>query len=432
MAHIHKLAILGGGSTYTPELMSGFIEQRCEIKVDHVSLYDIHDERLSIVGGLAQRMFDRAELDSRIEITGELDQAVDGADFIISQIRVGWMAARILDERIPLRHNVLGQETVGAGGIFNALRNIPVSLRFAQTVSRLAPNAWFLNFTNPAGIITEALIKHSELTRVVGLCNVPINTHHTLAEMLDVQPDKVWLDWVGLNHLGWIRRIIVAGQDRLPYILQSLAEQIPQEYYERFPFSSSMLSALRLLPTYYLRYYYETAEIITSMQNLGKTRGELVAEIENSLLQKYRDPELKVKPAELQQRGGARYSEAALRLMLSILNDLRDIQILIVKNNGAISGLPDDVAVEVPAVVGGHGVIPLVQGTAPDQVRHLLEAVKASDILTVDAAVSGSRKTAEQAMWANPLVPFEVADSLTDELLEAHRTYLPQFHKGRG
>jgi len=432
MAHIQKLAILGGGSTYTPELLGGFIEQRCEITVDHVSLYDIHDERLSIVGGLAQRMFQQAELDSRIELTGELDQAVDGADFIVSQIRVGWMAARALDERIPLQHNVLGQETVGAGGIFNALRSIPVSLRLAQTVARLAPNAWFLNFTNPAGIITEALIKHSELTRVVGLCNVPINTHNTLAEMLAVRPDQVWLDWVGLNHLGWIRSIIVAGQDRLPDILQRLSGQPSQAVYERFPFRGSLLSTLGLLPTYYLRYYYETAEIIASMQNLGKTRGELVAEIENALLQKYRDPELAAKPVELEQRGGARYSEAALRLMLSILNDRRDVQILIVKNNGAISGLPDDVAVEVPAVVGGHGVVPLVQGAAPSQVKPLLEAVKASDILTVDAAVSGSRKTAAQAMWANPLVPFELAESLTDELLEAHRAYLPQFYKRRG
>jgi 6-phospho-beta-glucosidase len=340
------------------------------------------------------------------------------------------MAARILDERIPLRHNVLGQETVGAGGIFNALRSIPVTLRFAQTVARLAPNAWFLNFTNPSGIVTEALIKHSGLTRVVGLCNVPINSQNAIAEMLDVQVDQVWLDWLGLNHLGWIQRIVVAGRDRLPDVLDSLAEDPSQAAHERFPFNSSLLSTLRLLPSSYLRYYYETPEIIASMRKQEKTRGELVAEIEQSLLQKYRDPELTVKPDELRQRGGARYSEAALRLMLSLLNDRRDVQILIVKNDGAISGLPDDVAVEVTAVVGAQGVTPLVQGAPPAQVRDLLEAVKASDILTVDAATSGSQKTAVQAMWANPLVPFELAETLTDELLEAHRRYLPQFYKG--
>jgi 6-phospho-beta-glucosidase len=430
MAHIDKLTILGSGSTYTPELLSGFIEHRDEIKVDQVCLYDIHDERMAIVGGLAQRMFQKAELDTRIELTGELEQAVEGADFIVSQIRVGWMAARILDERIPLRHNVLGQETVGAGGIFNALRSIPVTLRFAQTVARLAPNAWFLNFTNPSGIVTEALIKHSGLTRVVGLCNVPINSQNAIAEMLDVQVDQVWLDWLGLNHLGWIQRIVVAGRDRLPDVLDSLAEDPSQAAHERFPFNSSLLSTLRLLPSSYLRYYYETPEIIASMRKQEKTRGELVAEIEQSLLQKYRDPELTVKPDELRQRGGARYSEAALRLMLSLLNDRRDVQILIVKNDGAISGLPDDVAVEVTAVVGAQGVTPLVQGAPPSQVRDLLEAVKASDILTVDAATSGSRNTAVQAMWANPLVPFELAETLTDELLEAHRRYLPQFYKG--
>jgi 6-phospho-beta-glucosidase len=245
--------------------------------------------------------------------------------------------------------------------------------------------------------------------------------------MLDVQIDQVWLDWLGLNHLGWIQRIVVSGHDRLPDVLQSLSEGPSQDAHERFPFSGNLLSALGLLPTYYLRYYYETPEIIASIQNSKKTRGELVAEIEHSLLQKYSDPESAVKPEELRQRGGARYSEAAIRLMLSILTDRRDVQILIMKNNGAISGLPDDVAVEVPAVVGAHGVTPLVQGTPPGQVRHLLESVKASDILTVEAAINGSRKTAVRAMWANPLVPYELAETLTDELLQAHRTYLPQF-----
>jgi 6-phospho-beta-glucosidase len=431
MAHIHKLAILGGGSTYTPELLNGFIEQRSEIMVDDISLYDIHDERLAIVGGLAQRMFQQAQLDSNIELTGNLDRAIEGADFIVSQIRVGGMAARILDERIPLRHNVLGQETVGAGGIFKALRTIPVTIQFSQAIARLAPDAWFLNFTNPAGIITEALIKHSGLTRVVGLCNVPINSQSAIAEILGVRPDQVWLDWLGLNHLGWVRRIEVAGHNRLPDVLHSLSEGPSLEAHESFPFKGSLLSTLGLLPTYYLRYYYETQEVIASLLNAGKTRGELVAEIDHALLQKYRDPELTIKPDELRQRGGARYSEAALRLILSILADRRDVQILIVKNDGAISGLPDDAAVEVPAVVGAHGVTPLARGKPPDQVKRLLESVKASDILAIEAAISGSRKTAVQALQANPLVSGQLAETLVDELLQAHHALLPQFWKSK-
>lgn len=430
MPKIEKLTILGGGSTYTPELLSGFIEHQDELTVERVSLYDIHSERLSIVGSFVRRMFQHAGLSGNIELTQDLSQAVEGADFVVSQIRVGWMAARILDERIPLSYNVLGQETVGAGGIFKALRTIPVTLDFASVITRLAPKAWFLNFTNPSGIITEALIKHSGLGKVVGLCNVPINSQKTIANLLAVQPEEIWLDWLGLNHLGWIRRIEVGGRDHLPEILAMIPDHPLKEASDRFPFDESLLSTLDLLPTYYLRYYYETPKIVAGIREANKTRGEVVAEVERSLLQMYRNPNLHTKPEELRQRGGAFYSEAAIRLMISLLIDQRDVQILIVKNNGAISGLPDDVAVEVPAVVGAHGVTPLVRETPPIQIKSLLESIKTSDILTIEAGVTGSRQKAIQALQANPLVPsYEMAEILTDKLLEAHRNYLPNFFR---
>lgn len=429
MYKINKLVVIGGGSTYTPELLDGFIQYRAELSVDQISLYDIHRERLDVVGGLAQRMFRRAGLPTKLDLTQDRQAAIAGADFIVSQMRVGLMPARILDERIPLSHNVLGQETVGAGGLFNALRTIPESLRIAQDVARLAPNAWFLNFTNPAGIITEALIKYSDLTRVVGLCNVPINSQRCVANLLGVSEKKVWLDWLGLNHLGWIRGIYVDGRDRLPEVLDQLMHEPPAEAVERFPFGANLLSDLGLLPSYYLRYYYDTPQVLAEIQRLGRTRGEIVIEIENSMLTRYCDPGLDTKPVELSQRGGALYSEAAFRLILSLLSDRRDVQILILRNNGAIADLPDEVAVEVPAIVGAHGVTPLTTGQPPAQVKHLLETVKTSESLAVEAAVTGSRKKALYALLANPLVPsYDLAQEIRDELLDAHRNYLPQFH----
>ncbi len=428
MTKISKLCVLGGGSTYTPELLDGVIQRQGELSVDTISLYDIHAERLSVVGGLIQRMFRRAGLATRIEQTQSLEQSIEGADFIISQIRVGWMAARILDERIPLSHNVLGQETVGAGGIFKAQRTIPVTLQFAQVAFRLAPNAWFLNFTNPSGMITEALLKHSPLQRVVGLCNVPINSQRAIASLMNASPEQIWLDWIGLNHLGWICKAEMAGKDYLPHILDQFSHTSPHQAHQHFPFQSDLLQTLHLLPTYYLRYYYATPQVVEDIRRTGKTRGEVVAEIEQALLHQYRDPNLDTKPVELSQRGGALYSEAALRLMLSLMTDRRDVQILIVRNNGAIPDLPDDVAVEVPTVVGAHGVTPLARRSIPLPIKPLIEAVKTSEILAIEAAVSGSRPKLVQSLWVNPLVPsFEMARMLTDELLDAHRQYLPQY-----
>lgn len=430
MYQIQKLAVIGGGSTYTPELLEGFINHRDQVQVDTISLHDIDAERLEIVGGLAQRMYRRAGLSTRIELEGDRKAAIEGADFILSQIRVGWMPSRILDEKIPLRYGILGQETVGAGGLANALRTVPVSLRIAEDVARLAPKAWFLNFTNPSSIITQALIQHSGLQRVVGLCNVPINSQRCIANILGVEETDLWLDWLGLNHLGWIRAIYVGGQNRFAEVLERMQKQPTEEARERFPFDASLFASLNLIPTYYLRYYYHTARVLKEVEQAGRTRGEVVAEIEAALLQQFKDPRLEIKPPELSQRGGALYSEAAFRLIFSLLADRRDVQILIVRNQGAIKGLPEDVSVEVPALVGAHGVTPLTMEPPPAQIDYLLQSVKSSETMAIEAAISGSRSMAVQAMLANPLLPnFETAERVTDELLNAHREYLPAFFR---
>jgi len=426
--HIDKFAVIGGGSTYTPELLEGWITHQDQVRVEVISLYDIHPQRLAILGDFALRMFRHAGLETRIELHDRLEPALEGAAFVLSQIRVGGMSARILDEKIPLSHGVLGQETVGAGGLASALRTIPVSLRIAAEVERRAPQAWYLNFTNPSGVITEALIKYSRLKKVVGLCNVPINSHIALANLLGVAESELWLDWVGLNHLGWIRDVSVGGRSRMAEALAMLCKPDSEEAHQHFPFPPGVFETLQMIPTYYLRYYYSTPQAIDEVRAAGRTRGEVVAEIEKELLTRYSDPSLEVKPPELSQRGGALYSEAAFRLIFSILADRRDVQVLIVRNGGSIPGLPEDAAVEVPCVVGANGVTPLTRGTLPPSIYPLLEAVKTSESLCVEAAVSGSRREALQAMLVHPLLPdFARAERITDELLAAHRAYLPQF-----
>ncbi len=422
MAKIDKVAIIGGGSSYTPEFVDGFIQHEQEVEVGEIALYDVDAGRLEIVGGMVQRQVHHAELDTRVTLTTSRPQAIEGADFVVSQIRVGQMQARILDEKIPLKYGVIGQETTGPGGTLKAWRTIPVTLEIARDMERYAPEAWYLNFTNPSGIITEALLKHTNV-KVVGLCNNPINMQHFIAQALSVRDEQVFLEWVGLNHVNWVRRVYVDGQDVTGRLMDML-EHIGHE----LPFDAELVRTLGVIPTWYLQYYYYHPRKVAEAQAAAKTRGEAVLEVEQALFAKYRDPNQRVKPPELSQRGGALYSEAAIRVILSLLLDRRDVQILVTRNNGAIADLPDDVSVEVPCVVGAHGVTPLHMGHLPETIRALCQQAKAWESWTVEAGVSGSRQAALMAMLVNPLVPsFDVARALLDEMLEAHRAYLPQF-----
>jgi 6-phospho-beta-glucosidase len=422
MAKVEKVAIIGGGSSYTPEFIEGFIMHENEIQVGEIALFDIDEERLNIVGGMVQRQVQHAELDTRVKLTLSRPEAVEGAHFVASQMRVGQMPARIRDEKIPLKYDVIGQETTGPGGTLKAWRTIPVTLEVASDIEKYAPGAWYLNFTNPSGIITEAVFKHTNL-KVVGLCNNPINIQRMIAQALNVQDEQVFLEWIGLNHVNWVRRIYADGQDVTERIFDRF-----EIFLEELHFPAELIRVLGVLPTYYLQYYYDHPRKLAEAKAAPKSRGEVVQEVERELFEKYKDPNQAVKPPELSQRGGALYSEAAMRLMLSLLLDRRDIQIVVTRNNGAIPDLPADASVEVPCVVGAHGVNPLHMGPLPETIRALCQQAKAWESWTVEAGVTGSRQSALMAMMVNPLVPsFEVACALVDEMLEANRDYLPQF-----
>jgi 6-phospho-beta-glucosidase len=424
-SRIDKLAYIGGGSSYTPEFVDGFIQRENEVEIGEIALHDIDQGRLDVVGGMVQRMVHHAELDTEVTLYLDREPAIEGAEFVVSSLRVGGMAARIRDEKIPLKHDVLGQETTGPGGTLKAWRTIPVTLAIAKDVAKYAPDAWYLNFTNPSGIITEAVLKHSDL-KVVGLCNNPINMQAGIAMLFGVEAHDVFLDWVGLNHVNWIRRVYVDGQDRVPDLMDKLDgfgdhPALPHH-------APELVRALGVLPTYYLQYYYDHPRKVAEAKAAEKSRGEVVAEVEHELMQKYADPRQVVKPPELSLRGGARYSEAALNLILSLTSDRRDVQIVVTRNNGSIPDLADDAAVEVPCLVGAHGVTPLHMGALPETIRALCQQAKAWESWTVEAGVSGDRRAALMAMLTNPLVPsFEVAQALLDEMLEANREYLPQF-----
>ncbi|MBC7233074.1 MAG: 6-phospho-beta-glucosidase [Chloroflexi bacterium] len=422
MIPIQKITVIGGGSTYTPEFVDGFIQRREQLSVGEIALYDINAERLELVGGLVRRMAAHAGLETTVATYTNRPAAIEGADFIISQIRVGGVDARIRDEKIPLKYNVIGQETTGPGGFMKAMRTIPATLDIARDVERYAPNAWYLNFTNPSGIITEALLTHTPL-KVVGLCNNPINAIMAIAEYAGVPDEEVFLDWVGLNHLAWIRRAWVKGRALEIEELVQLASQ-----HGHFPFEPDLIRLLGMLPIGYLAYYYYHDEAVREAQRAGKTRGEVVKEVEGELLKMYADPNLVVKPPELMKRGGAYYSEMAVRLITSLLTDRRDVQIVITRNNGCILDLPASASIEVPCVVGAHGVSPLHVGHLPEIIRPLVQTVKAYEQYAVEAGVSGSRETALKALFTHPLVPsYSVAKAMLTELLEANKEYLPQF-----
>jgi len=424
---IEKVAVIGGGSSYTPELIDGFINHEKDIKVGEISLYDIDRERLDVVGGMADRMVKYAEMDTKITMHTKREPAIEGAKFVLSSMRVGHMQARILDEKIPLKYGVIGQETTGPGGTLKAWRTIPVTLDIAHEMEKYAPDAWYINFTNPSGIMTEALIKHTNLN-VVGLCNNPINTIAAMAEAFDVTPDDVFLEWIGMNHVNWVRKVYIKGEDVTQTIFDHLEEM---QKIEHMPgLDPQLIRTIGVLPGYYLQYYYYHPDKVKEAKEAEKTRGEVVLEVENELLKKYENPKVLTKPEELAERGGARYSEAAVNLIMSLMLDRRDVQIVDTRNGNCLVDFPEDVSVEVPCVVGAHGVTPLVMGHFPKSIRALAIQAKAWESATVKAAVTGSRRDAVLAMLQNPLVPdYPTAVKLVDEMLEAHKEYLPQFFK---
>jgi 6-phospho-beta-glucosidase len=417
-----KVCVIGGGSSYTPELIEGLLKQRDRLPIDVLSLHDIDEERVGVTGGLAQRMMAAQDWDGELTVTTSREAAIDGASFVLVQLRVGGQAARQGDETLPLPYGCIGQETTGAGGFAKALRTVPVLLEIAEQVEReAADDAWLVDFTNPVGIVTQALSDHGH--RAVGLCNVGIGFQRHFAERLGVEPSRVRLGHVGLNHLSWERAVLVDGQDRLPEILEKFLDDISEEV----GLPSEVLQHSGTVPSYYLRYYYMTRAVLEEQVH-GPTRAEQVIDIERRLFEMYRDPALDRKPELLGQRGGAYYSEAATELMASLLADTGDVQIVDVRNDGAVPGLPDDAVVEVPCTVDAHGAHPLPCDPLPPEMLGLVQHVKAFELLTARAAESGSRSAALNALMANPLVAdFTVAEPMLAEILHTNRSYLPRF-----
>jgi 6-phospho-beta-glucosidase len=417
-----KIAVVGGGSTYTPELVEGLTTRSDRLPVDELALFDVDAERLEVVGGLAGRMLARAGWDGHLVRTGRRAEAIDGADVVVVQLRVGGQAMRLVDETLPLEFGCVGQETTGPGGFAKALRTVPVVLELAEeTARRGAPGAWFVDFTNPVGIVTQALLDRGH--RAIGLCNSAIGFQRRFAALLGVAPDRVELEHVGLNHLTWERAVRVDGADRLPELLKGHGRELAGD----LGLPVALLEDLRAVPSTYLRYYYATSQVLDE-QRRRPSRAEQVAEIERGLLELYRDPALDTKPELLERRGGAFYSEAAAALVASLHAGTGDVQVVDVRNDGTLAGLPDDAVVEVPARIDADGAHPLPLAPLAPELLGLVQQAKAYERLAVEAAVTGDRTVARKALLANPLVgDYRVVGPLLDALLEASRPFLPRF-----
>jgi 6-phospho-beta-glucosidase len=424
-----KLAVVGGGSTYTPELIEGIARRADRLPVDELVLLDIDRERLEIVGGLAERMLKRLEWPGRLVRTGDTDAAIDGADFVLIQLRVGGQAARLVDETLPPKFGTIGQETTGAGGFAKALRTVPVVLDIAErTAKRAAKGAWIVDFTNPVGIVTQALLDDGH--RAIGLCNVAIGFQREFAKRYGVEPERVELEHVGLNHLSWERAVRVDGVDRLPEILAAAGAD------EIAGWVGSPAEIVRLtgsIPSYYLKYYYAFDKVLAEQLDGAESRAHQVIDIEGELLDMYRNPNLDEKPKLLEQRGGAFYSEAAAQLIASLHDGRGDVQVVDARNGDgrggrALPDLPDSAVVEVPARISREGAAVLPQRPLAPLMRGLVQAMKAYEELAIAAAKSGDRGIALQALMANPLVArYSIAAPLLDALLEANRERLPRF-----
>jgi 6-phospho-beta-glucosidase len=415
-----KIAVIGGGSTYTPELVEGVARLRESLPVTEVVLHDTDRARLDVVGSAAERILRAQGWDGEVTVTTDLDRAVDSATAVLLQIRVGGQAARYLDETIPLACGCVGQETTGAGGFSKALRTVPVILDIAQRVrERAGDDAWIIDFTNPVGIVTRALLDAGH--RAVGLCNVAIGFQRLFAEWLHVPADRVRLGHAGLNHLTWIRSVCVDGADVLPELLATRGTELA----DHVDLPPELVALLGSVPSYYLRYFYMHDEVVQE-QRTSPSRAEEVRDVEEKLLELYADPTLERSPELLSRRGGAHYSDAALNLLTSLTQDAGDVQVVDLRNNGTIAALPDDAVIEVPAVIGRDG--PRAVDVAPPEEPELalMRHVAIYERLTVEAALTGDREVALRALLAHPLIgQWGPAERVLEDLLHAHRQLLP-------
>ena len=428
-----KIVVIGGGSSY----IEGLLNRYHEMPVASLWLVDIEEgkEKVEIIAGLARRMIAKAGLTIEVVATLDRESALRDADFVCSQFRAGCLDARISDERISLKYGLIGQETNGLGGFANACRTIPIALEIAADMERLCPDAWLLNFTNPSGMVTEAILRHSRI-KAVGLCNVPVIMQKGITTLLQCADEKeVVMQVAGLNHFIFVRQILHKGKEWLPEVIAEInagRDPLVPRNIPPFRWPSHLLQGLGMIPCAYLRYYYMKDDLLR--QELAEaggegTRGEVVKQLEKILFDQYRDPHLAVKPKALEGRGGQYYSEAACELMNAIYNDKRIIMHVNTRNNGAISGLPDDCAVEVSSLITASGPLPLNVAPFPEDTLRLLQLMKSFERLTIEAALTGNRHTAWRALMLNPLiVSGEKLELALDEVIAENRQRLPAFH----
>ena len=430
-----KVAVIGGGSTYTPELINGFLARHDKFPINELWLMDIDRERLDVVGGFAQRMVESKGSPFKVLLTMDQRAAVRDANYVTTQLRVGHMEARKRDEYLGLRHRLIGQETTGVGGMGKALRTIPVILKIAKDMQELAkPGAILVNFTNPAGLVTQALSQYAAETPSVGVCNVPITAKMHILENLEqatgrkIGPEQAELKTLGLNHLSWHRGFTVDGEDVWPQVIQGFIENLKKE--EHPEWEPRTIEVLRMMPNYYLQYFYHTDKKLKEQEKWPPSRAEEVIEVEKDLLRQYADPNLHDPPADLMKRGGAYYSTVATQLLNAHYNDLGETHVVNIRNGGAVKDWPPEWVLEIPATVRKSGITPIPTEPLPASCFGLIAAIKAYELLTVEAAVHGDRDAAYQALLVHPLGPkADQVQAVLDDMLETHRQHLPQFFK---
>ena len=430
-----KITVIGGGSTYTPEIVIGFIDRLSTLPITELWLMDIDPQRLEIAGGFAQRIVKAKGDPFKVVLSTNQREAISGASYVVTQLRVGMMPARRNDEYLGMRHGLVGQETTGVGGMAKALRTVPVILSIAKDLKEVgAPGALLANFTNPSGIVTEALFRYAADVTSVGVCNVGITTKMGMIERLEpalgikIDPDHAELDTLGLNHLTWHRGFKVDGEEMWPHIFPAFVADLKKEEHPEWDVRT--VETLGMIPNYYLQYFYYTDKKLKAQEKWPPSRADEVIEIEKSLLEQYADPNLVEPPADLMKRGGAWYSTLATKVINSHYNDLGQTHVVNVRHNGAVEGMPRDWVVELPARVDKSGIHPLPAAALPMAEFGLVSAVKMYELLTVEAAVHGDRKAAYEALLVNPLGPkADKIQAVLDDLLETNKAHLPQFFK---
>lgn len=427
-----KIALIGGGSTYTPELVKGFLARVDSLPLKELWLMDIDPERLEVVGGFAQRMVQAKSEPFKVVLSHNQREAIANASYVITQLRVGMMPARRGDEYLGLRHGLIGQETTGIGGMAKALRTIPVVLSIARDIREVAPGALLANFTNPAGLVTEALARYAPDVPSVGVCNAGITTKMRFLDKLgkatgsQMDPASANLITLGLNHLTWHRGFTVDGEEMWPRLFPSYVESLKQEVKPEWDVPT--LESLGMIPNSYLQYFYYTDKKLEEQKKWPPSRAEQVMKIEKDLVRQYADPGLTEPPADLMKRGGAYYSTLATQLINSHFNDLGEVHVVNTRNNGAVMDWPADWILELPATVDKAGIHPLAADPLPAACFGLIAQVKMYELLTVEAAVHGDRNAAYQALLAHPLGPTaDKVQEVLDDMLETNKQWLPQF-----